>query len=492
MELKKIKEINQKIYELDNKINRNSKMMFIASLIFCCLNKDFKNPSKTNEVVNIMGSLNPIDDLIKLAKSELKKIKLLEKTLSDVEYSLNIISGSNTKLADNRIELKNFINDFVCNVFPLLSNDENLFLETLYMEIDKKAKNSDKGITLTPAYAAQLMIDLADLDYKVDVVADLSSGTGLFSLLSYSKMLNDLNADKKNNKISEQEYSQYKLRLFNSIIANDNDEKMVTLCLANFIIKELNTGLIYSNDIFNLSKSDFYYYDSKDNKVNLKPTKAILNPPYEDEYKPMEIVLKNIELLKGNSDNGKVIAILPASKFGQNRATFYNILVNATLKNVIKMQSDLFSESGQSPSTCIFEFDLSKEHNKNDLIHYFDFTDSGYVYLKDSGMVDKNKTHKAKKAELLKLVKQAKSEIEPTFIRTWNNFYDVGGEKELIAKINPDEVKINKDIADISFENITIKKMLKEKNDLLNSVNGLYYDKDKSLEKYVVDILSEE
>ena len=492
MELKKIKDINQKIYELDNKINRNSKMMFISTLIFCCLNKDFKNPAKLNEVINIMGSLNPIDDLIELAKSELKNIKLLDKTLSDVEYSLNIISGSNTKLAEKRPDLKEFINDFVCNVFPLLSDNDNLFLETLYMEIDKKAKNSDKGITLTPAYAAQLMIDLADLDYKVDVVADLSSGTGLFSLLAYSKMLNDLNIDKKNNKINEQDYTKYKIRLFNSIIANDNDEKMVTLCLANFIIKELNTGLIYSNDIFNLSKSDFSYFDSNNNKVNLKPTKAILNPPYEDEYKPMEIVLKNIELLKGNSSNGKVIAILPASKFGQNRVTFYNILINATLKNVIKMQSDLFSESGQSPSTCIFEFDLSKEHRKNDLIHYYDFSDSGFVYLKDSGMVDKNNTHQQKKDELFKKMREVKSDVYSSFVRTWNNFYEVSGETELIAKIDPDIVKINKDEADVSFENITIKKMLREKDELIKSVNNSFVDSDGEFEKYIVDILSEE
>ncbi|KWU02765.1 hypothetical protein AEL96_12265, partial [Lactobacillus crispatus] len=67
---------------------------------------------------------------------------------------------------------------------------------------DKKANANDKGIVLPPIFAAQLMVELANIDYKKDVVIDLCSGTGLFSLLSYSKMLNDLNKDYKNNNIS--------------------------------------------------------------------------------------------------------------------------------------------------------------------------------------------------------------------------------------------------------------------------------------------------
>lgn len=80
------------------------------------------------------------------------------------------------------------------------------------------------------------MVDLAEIDYKKDVIADLCSGTGLFSLLTYSKMLGDMDNDYKNGIISKEESDKYYERLLNSIVANDNEPKMVTLCLANFCL----------------------------------------------------------------------------------------------------------------------------------------------------------------------------------------------------------------------------------------------------------------
>lgn len=52
-------------------------------------------------------------------------------------------------------------------------------------------------------------------------------------------MLKDMDDDYSKGKISRQEQEQYKKKLYNSIVANDNDSKMVTLCLANFILKIL-------------------------------------------------------------------------------------------------------------------------------------------------------------------------------------------------------------------------------------------------------------
>ncbi len=123
--------------------------------------------------------------------------------------------------------------DFIAYSYPSIKI-EDLFFETLYMEIDKKAKIKDPGTVLTPSFIASLMIDLANIDYKKDVIADLNSGTGLFSLLSYSKMLCDIDKDYREGKINDEEKTKFKCRLLNSIIANDNDSKMITLCLANF------------------------------------------------------------------------------------------------------------------------------------------------------------------------------------------------------------------------------------------------------------------
>ena len=493
MELKDIKKINQRIYELDTEINRNSKVIFVATLLFCLTkNTDFQNINKLTTIINFADEQKkPIDQLIDLAKLEVGKLNLVEKTKGAIIDSFNTISGVSTKLDSNREDFKNFVSDFISNYFISIK-PQDLFLETLYMEIDKKAENSDKGIVLTPIFAAQLMVDLANIDYKKDIVADLCSGTGLFSLLSYSKMLGDMDNDLKSEIINRDDYKKYQEKLYNSIIANDSDPKMVTLSLANFLLKSLNHSLIYYEDVLNLQKSSFKI---KKNELEerFQPTKAILNPPYEDKYKPLEIVEKNISLVKENGSCGnRIVVIIPPQKFGQKKDVFSKILNISTLESVIKMQDDLFTDSGKSQPASIFIFNVDKPQSKDDVIRYYDFTDTGYVYLKDSGLVDKNHTYETKKKELLDRIKNSTtSSTIKEFQRKWPNFYEVNKELEIEAKVDPSRIKIDKEEADISLENITIKKMLAEKERLINSVRNCFKDEDGSFERYIVDILSE-
>lgn len=494
MELKEIKNLNQRIYELDTEINRSSKTIFIATLIFALkTNTDFQNVSKLSELINFADEkIRPIDQLIDVAKEGVKDLNLLPETEAAIFDSLRTISGVNTKLDSNRKDFKRFLERFISEDFILLKPDDR-FLETLYMEIDKKAKTGDDGVVLTPEFAAQLMVDLAEIDYKKDIIADLCSGTGLFTLLSYSKMLNDMNADLKNKAITQDEYNNYQQKLYNSIIANDIDSKMVTLCLANFLLKSLNCSLLFNKDVLKLEKSSFKVEKNGQNE-RIQPTKAILNPPYEDTYKPLEIVEKNISLISGNSQLGtKVVVIIPPQKFGQKKDVFARILNIATLESVIKMQDDLFTDSGKSQPASIFVFNVDRPHSVNDKIRYYDFTDTGYIYLKDSGLVDKNHTFEKKKKALLEKIKKKALEVPLSdFKRSWNNFYEVNRELEIIAQIDPNRIKTDKEEADITLENITIKKMLVEKQSLVDGVGNCFKDEDGSFEKYMVNILSED
>ena len=494
MELKDIKRLNQRIYELNTEISRNSKVIFVATLIFgLTQNKDFQNVGKLTTLVNFSDEeKRPIDQIIDIAKEGIEKLNLLPKTKAAIFDSLQTISGVNTKLDNDRKEFKKFIEEFITKDFVSIK-PEDLFFETLYMEVDKKAGSGDDGIVLTPLFAAQLMIDLAKIDYKTDIVADLCSGTGLFSLLSYTKMLNDMNSDYENKIITKVEYDNYQKKMYNSIIANDNDSKMVTLCLANFLLKSLNHTLLFSENVLNLEKSSFKIKD-ENGEQRIQPTKAILNPPYEDAYKPLEIVEKNISLISGNVQKGtKVIVIIPPNKFGQKKDILSRILNISTLEFVIKMQDDLFIDSGKSQPASIFVFNVDKPHDKNDIVRYYDFTNTGYVYLKDSGLVDKHNTFETKKAELLERMEKKLSENEiSSFERKYNNFYDINKELEIIAQIDPTKIKTSKEEADITLENITIKKMLAEKEKLIEKSNNSFKDTDGSFEKYIVGILSED
>lgn len=493
MELREIKNLNQRIYQLDTEIGRNSKTIFIATLIFAIkLNADFRDVSKLSEMINFNdNNIRPIDQLISIAKDGIDTlVDLRDSTKQAIYDSLRIISGVNTKLDKDRVAFKQFLSDFISNDYASIK-PKDLFLETLYMEIDKKSGTGDDGIVLTPIFAAQLMVDLANINYKTDIVADLCSGTGLFSLLSYSKMLSDMENDYSNNLITEEEYREYQKKLYNSIIANDADSKMVTLCLANFLLKSLNHSLIFCGDTLKLERSDLKY--KKDGtEISIKPTKAILNPPYEDAYKPLEILEKNISLISGNQQHGtRAVVIVPPQKFGQKKEVFSRILNSATLECVIKMQDDLFIDSGRSQTASIFVFNVDKPHSKNDQIRYFNFADTGYIYLKDSGLVDKNNTYNQKKLELLNKIENPQDN-HSTFTRSWNNFYEVNKELEITTQLDPDKVKTNKEEADITLENITIKKMINEKISLLQSVENNFKDSDNYHENYIIDILSED
>lgn len=139
MQLKDIKKLNQRIYQLDTDISRNSKVIFIAALIFCLTkNRDFQNPSKLTSFINFSDESNkPIDQLIKFSQDELKKLQLKESTNNAVMNSLRTISGVNTNLDRDRALFQEFITEFISKDFPSIEVGD-LFFETLYMEIDKK------------------------------------------------------------------------------------------------------------------------------------------------------------------------------------------------------------------------------------------------------------------------------------------------------------------------------------------------------------------
>ncbi len=69
MDLKEIKKLNQRIYELDETINRNNKVIFIATLVFALQNKNFQNPNNLTSLINFVDeNKKPIDQIIDLAK----------------------------------------------------------------------------------------------------------------------------------------------------------------------------------------------------------------------------------------------------------------------------------------------------------------------------------------------------------------------------------------------------------------------------------------
>ena len=161
-----------------------------------------------------------------------------------------------------------------------------------------------------------------------------------------------------------------------------------------------------------------YYMEHKDNIVNsddtellayirkCKPTKVIINPPYENN-KSIKFALQAIEYLE---KNGKLIIIMPTPTLTHNQGGLTEKLLNvAKLDFVIRMPEKLFSEQKRTVNTSIFGFTKTK-HNQHDTVLFYNLSDDGFVSIQHKGRVDKTKSWPKKEDDVVNAI-FAQSEI---------------------------------------------------------------------------------
>lgn len=438
-----------------------------------------------------LSALNPTEIIVELAKEYLETIRdqlnpaFVNKIIT-LWNSLKTISSLNAK-QENETEpnivriVESFVND--CYPYMQVNNtnsraDVGDFLGQMFAEINGRGANGKTGIVLTPYFIADFMTDLLNLNYKEDVLFDGACGSGSFLVAAYTKMRIQLEDDYEQNKLTYEEYQQYKNRLDKEMFyGNDIDESMVLLCLMNFSILGMDIKNVTNEDFFNL---DLNYY--KDRDIN----KAILNPPFE--YNPAYFIKQKIERIKNvQTDKDKLLAVICPPQSLSKYADKYlvNILNNATLKYVIQMQDNAFKESGDTVATSVFLFDLSKAHNKTDKVLYYDFTDTGYEYFKDSGLIDKTNSFESKKEKALKTLSNEINFVHDDH-RSFSNFYDIPDYTYFEVNIDPVKIANNdRDELDLTAENQMIRILLKEREEVLKKENN-----DKEFTDYLIKKLS--
>jgi len=297
-------------------------------------------------------------------------------------------------------------------------------------------------------------------------------------------MLAALEADYAANKVTPEEYEHYRNRLTTALYGNDIDEQMSLLCLINFILLGIDISNVSLDDCFNLAGE---YFDA--HQIN----KGILNPPFE--YNPTHFASYLIGKIKANQSinagaEKRFVMICPPQSFNKNKAGLNSILNLATLEAVISVQSDAFIESNINYGTSIFVFNLNHGQTATDKVIYYDFTDSGLKYYKDSGLVDKYDTFKTKKQQALEQLKALETTTEKNN-RTFDTFFDIDAVSNFATTIDPQKILMN-DIeeCDLTKENKEMLHILNEKKELLNSVNNTVQNTD-SFEDYIINYLSE-
>jgi hypothetical protein len=384
-----VKTLNQlnKTFNDNNKVKDTERSLFFSGLMIALKDNTFRltyrniqAPTKeevSTVKVTVLEAHNLNEAILEAITRQLaNKINNLSKSYSwkdrfsfikNIDYSLK--------------EYKAIITKIEKDIFKPFQNDEKQdILGKAYKIFLKRAgKIDNKNIILTPDHIKSLMVNLARLHVD-DVVIDTCTGTGGFLMEAMEVMLSKANNNEdKVKKIKEDQLIGFEVDSVLFALACSNmflhGDGRTNLLFRSSLVNDINENIVKNKDrdLFNYIKS-------------LKPTKSIINPPYERNNS----IKFTIQALKYIEPNGKLIIIMPTPTLTQNQGGLTEDLLNiAKLDFVIRMPYKLFSEQKRTVNTSIFGF-TKTPHDESDEVLFYNLEDDGFVSIQHKGRVDKN------------------------------------------------------------------------------------------------------
>ncbi len=281
-------------------------------------------------------------------------------------------------------------------------------------------KAGGQDIVLTPDHVKTLMCELLDLQYD-SVVLDTCAGSAGFGAVYFGFLERALRSSGNYN------YQNFENIKEKQIIGVELEEDMYALAVSNMILHGDGKSNLYKGNSFD----NFEVEESEDGTIikfedkikELKPNKALMNPPYNDDSAPV-FILRLAQLLKlaGNGIRTACV-IAPSNCLKKKPDIAKEIFKIAKLKVVIDMNTGLFTSQKISAKTSIFIFEVGHKHSGE--TYFYDFKDDGYRYserkMEDLGSFSDKKESALKAINNLKEIKeQSYREIvnESTFENT--------------------------------------------------------------------------
>ena len=378
---KKIRELNQYLYDNSINLSKSQKTLFIASVLICL---------KINE--NILSDYDDSCDSFLIAD---KMIDIISNYYSDQLFTINFYFIK-----------KSMHNKHLYHIFNTIKNDIKLYgkdiLNQFYSEFCIWDRNNDGklGIVLTPDDIVDLMVTKSfdyyyqfnkDNQHKDIKLIDFCTGTGSF-LIKGSKFTNSLYGCE----IGDERYS---------------------LAKCNFILHDLDCNNLRYNSCFN-EKYESNYFDI-----------SIINPPFsnkcKDELNPnnttnwksytkeQRFIMYQVELLKVN---GIGCCIVPRNNFNNNikaNNEFKKSLMNyCQILEVINCNSKVFVPNANVECTILIfrkynnEININSSNKSNNALNNYqtkiiDYSDDGFKIKKNIRYYD----HKATIKEQVRVLK---------------------------------------------------------------------------------------
>ena len=373
---KKIRELNQYLYDNSINLSKSQKTLFIASVLICL---------KINE--NILNDYDDSCDSYLIAD---KMIDIISNYYSDQLFTINFYFIK-----------KSMHNKHLYHIFNTIKNDIKKYgkdiLNQFYSEFCIWDRNNDEklGIVLTLDDIVDLMVTKSfDYYYQFNgkiinpSLIDFCTGTGSF-LIKGSKFTNSLYGCE----IGDERYS---------------------LAKCNFILNNLNCSNLKYNSCFN-EKYESNYFDI-----------SIINPPFsnkcQDELNPnnktnwksytkeQRFIMYQVELLR---EGGIGCCIVPRNNFNNNikaNNEFKKNLMNyCQILEVITCNNKVFVPNANVECTILIfrkynncEIDNLNNDKSNDYqTKIIDYSDDGFKIKKNIRYYD----HKATIKEQLRVLK---------------------------------------------------------------------------------------
>jgi len=325
-----------------------------------------------------------IESLIEACKRVLKDNELdIKKTdviideyskfKNNVSFSSQTFYNKKAKQDEVNTILKDFIQLINENILPYINNSEFDVLGKFYTQFIRYAGSDKKtGLVLTPTHITDLFCELADLSVD-DVVFDECCGTAGFLVSAMNYMIKKAGND-------SEKIKQIKS---NQLLGIESRSDMFSHACSNMMMRGDGKSNILYGDCFREENTNII--------KSHNPTKAFLNPPYQDgnASEQLEFVENSLECLV---KDGICIAICQMSTTVSNAKDVLEVrerlLANHTLVATLSMPVDLFHPVGVNTSILIFKAHRPHPMGKKTFFGYF--KDDGFIKTKHQGRIDKH------------------------------------------------------------------------------------------------------
>lgn len=368
-------------FHTDSRVRDTERSLFFSALMIALDDEPFRNVYSSigkPEDERVVEARYLSDQIVAAVQRQLVKKVNSESKLIDWEQRFGFITNIDIALAD----YKEIIADIDERVHqPSKRAMKRDILGRAYkIFLSRAGKMDNRNIILTPDHIKTFMVDLARL-VPNDVVLDTCMGSGGFLMDAMEQLVDMAHGDEDKLKHVHE----------HQLIGMELDPILFALACSNmFLHGDGRSNLLFRDSL--VTRGRAFTVAPADSKLRdyvkgLKPTKCVINPPYENDG-PINFTMSAIEYLE---EGGRLVIIMPnntLSKYANEKAA-RAILGKARLDFVIDMPQQLFFEQGRGVKTSIFGFTKTGNgHQRDALVTFVDMEDDGHQVRFGSGRRD--------------------------------------------------------------------------------------------------------